>query len=187
MRIFRSSLLMGLLLPVVAWAAPDPQLALPDFAALSQKATQSVTITLDSSLLALAGRFLDGGDPQDAAAKEVIKGLKGIYVRSYTFDKDFAYSQSDLDAVRQQLSAPGWNRLVQTRSRKTHADVDIYLMVADKQAIGLALIASEPREFTIVNIVGSIYLAKLHKLEGQFGVPKLELEPLKAVTADKPK
>jgi hypothetical protein len=60
-------------------------------------------------------------------------------------------------------------------------------MVADKQAIGLALIASEPREFTIVNIVGSIDLAKLHKLEGQFGVPKLELEPQKAVTADKPK
>ncbi len=169
-------LLPALLVPVLAWAAPNPRLVLPEFAALSQKATESVVITLDSSLLAMAGRFLDGSDPKDAATQEIIKGLQGIYVRSYTFDRDSAYSQADLDAVRSQLSAPGWNRLVQTRSKKTHADVDIYIMVVDKAAIGLALIASEPREFTIVNIVGSIDLDKLHKLEGQFGVPKLDLD-----------
>jgi hypothetical protein len=45
-------------------------------------------------------------------------------------------------------------------------------MVANNQAIGLALIASEPRQFTLVNIVGAIDLDKLHRLEGQFGVPK---------------
>ena len=34
----------------------------------------------------MAGHFLDGNnDPQDAATREIIKGLKGIYVRSYTF------------------------------------------------------------------------------------------------------
>jgi hypothetical protein len=169
----------ALLAPTLAWAGPNPRLVLPEFAALAQKATESVTITLDPSLLAMAGRFLDGNDPQDAAAKEVIKGLQGIYVRSYTFDQDSAYRQADIDAVRNQLSAPGWNRLVQTRSRKTHADVDIYIMVENGQAIGLALIASEPRQFTIVNIVGAIDLDKLHKLEGQFGVPKLDIEPPK--------
>jgi hypothetical protein len=41
---------------------------------------------------------------------------------------------------------------------------------------GLAIIASEPRELTIVNIVGSVDLQKLHQLEGHFGVPKLQLE-----------
>ncbi len=131
-------------------------------------------------MLGLAARFLDSGDPQEAATKEVLKGLQAIYVRSYTFDKDSAYQQSDIDGIRSQLAAPGWNRLVQTRSRKTHADVDIYLMVDHNQAIGLALIASEPRQFTIVNIVGAIDLDKLHKLEGQFGVPKLDIDPSKA-------
>ena len=87
--------------------------------------------------------------------------------------------QSDIDAVRNQLSAPGWNRLMETRSRKSHADVDIYIMIDNNQAIGLALIASEPRQFTIVNIVGAIDLDKLHKLEGQFGVPKLDLDQSK--------
>jgi hypothetical protein len=169
-------MIVGLIVPLWAWAAPNPRLVLPEFASLTQKATESVVITLDPSLLAMAGRFLNANDPQDAATQEIIKGLKGIYVRSYTFDQDSAYSQADLDAVRNQLSAPGWNRLVQTRSKKTHADVDIYVMVVDKAAIGLALIASEPREFTIVNIVGSIDLDKLHKLEGQFGVPKLDMD-----------
>jgi hypothetical protein len=34
---------------------------------------------------------------------------------------------------------------------------------------------SEPREFTVVNIVGSIDLEKLRRLEGKFGVPKIPL------------
>lgn len=171
---------LALLAPTLAWAAPNPRLVLPEFSTLAQKATESVTITLDAALLAVAGRFLDGNDPQDAAAKEVLKGLQGIYVRSYTFDKDSAYQQADIDAVRNQLSAPGWSRLVETRSRKSQANVDIYIMVTNNQATGLALIASEPRQFTIVNIVGAIDLDKLHKLEGQFGVPKLDIDLPKA-------
>jgi hypothetical protein len=183
MRNCRLLLFFALLTPALALAAPNPKLTIPDFSALAHKASESVTITLDPALLGLAAKFLDSGDPQEAATKEVLKGLQAIYVRSYTFDKDSAYQQADIDAVRSQLEAPGWNRLVQTHSRKTHADVDIYLMVDHNQAIGLALIASEPRQFTIVNIVGAIDLDKLHKLEGQFGVPKLDIDPAKGAPA----
>jgi hypothetical protein len=164
------------LVPMSGWAAPSPRLTLPDFTSLARKATESVTISLDAALLGMAAHFLDGDDPQDAATKEVLKGLQGIYVRSYTFEKNSEYSPADVQAVRNQLTAPGWNRLVQTRSRKSQADVDIYIMIADNRATGLALIASEPRQLTIVNIVGAIDLDKLHKLEGQFGVPKLDLD-----------
>jgi hypothetical protein len=180
MRHAKISILLALLMPALAGAAPNPRLLLPDFTALAQKATQAVTITLDPALLSLAGRFLDGNDPQDAAAKEVIKGLQGIYVRSYTFDQDSAYRQEDIDAVKKQLAAPGWNRLVETHSKKPHAIVEIYILVDNNQAIGLVVIASEPRQLTIVNIVGAIDLEKLHKLEGQFGVPKLDIEAPKA-------
>jgi hypothetical protein len=170
------SVIFALLAPALAWAAPNPKLQIPEFLGLAQKATESVSITLDPAMLGMAARFLDSNDPQDAATKEVIKGLQGIYVRSYTFDKDAAYQPADIDAVRRQLSAPGWNRLVETRSRKTGANVDIYIMIDNNRAVGLALIASEPRQFTIVNIVGAIDLDKLHKLEGQFGVPKLDID-----------
>ena len=159
--------------------AADGQLKLPNFDALAEKASESVTITLDSTLLGLATRFLDPEKPEDAAAREVIAGIKGIYVRKYTFDEDFAYPKADVEMVRKQLGAPGWQRLVEVRSRKEQQDVDIYILMEQERANGLAIIASEPREFTIVNIVGSIDMRKLHQLEGQFGIPKLEIEEKK--------
>jgi len=168
-------------------ATPEPKLLLPNFDALADKASESVTITLDSSLLGMAAKFLDPNNPEDAAAKEVLSGLQGIYVKSYTFDEDFAYPKADIDRVRKQLSLPGWSRLVEVRSRKERADVDIYISVAGGKALGLVIIATEPREFTIVNIVGAVDLDKLHQLEGKFGVPKLELEPNSAKTGSNQK
>ncbi len=41
------------------------------------------------------------------------------------------------------------------------------------RSTGLAVIASEPREFTIVNIVGSIDIDKIGRLEGQFDIPQV--------------
>jgi Domain of unknown function (DUF4252) len=162
-----------------AAVAADGQLKLPSFDGLADKASESVTITLDPALLGMATRFLDPAKPEDAAAKEAIRGLKGIYVRSYKFDEDFAYPKADVDMVRKQLGAPGWQQLVGIRSRKEQQIVDIYILVEQERANGLAIIASEPREFTIVNIVGSVDMRKLHELEGQFGIPKLELEQKK--------
>ena len=159
--------------------AADGQLRLPNFDRLADKASESVSITLDPALLGLAARFLDPAKPQDAAAKEAIRGIKGIYVRSYKFDEEFAYPKADVEMVRKQLTAPGWQQLVEVRSRKEQQHVDIYILVEQERANGLAIIASQPREFTIVNIVGSVDMRKLHELEGQFGIPKLELEEKK--------
>jgi hypothetical protein len=159
--------------------AADGQLKLPSFDGLADKASESVAITLDATLLGMATRFLDPAKPEDAAAKEAIRGIKGIYVRSYKFDEDFAYPEADVDMVRKQLKAPGWQQLVEVRSRKEQQHVDIYILVEQERANGLAIIASEPREFTIVNIVGSVDMRKLHELEGQFGIPKLDLEQQK--------
>lgn len=192
----RVSALGLLLLSARAVAAPPGQLQLPSFDSLTDKAVQSVNITLDPSLLSLAAGFLDSRKPEDAATKEVVSGLRGIYVRSYTFDQDFAYPTADVDKVRKQLSERGWQQLVQVRS-KTQANVDIYISIEhgsieqgsvnQGRANGLAIISSQPREFTIVNIVGSIDLQKLHQLEGKFGVPKLSTDdkPVPA-PADKP-
>jgi len=165
--------LAALLTPVALAAPPPGLLVLPEFDTLAKKATESVNISLDPSLLGLAASFLDSSEPQDAATKQLITGLRGIYVRSYTFDSDFAYPAQQVDVVRAQLSAPTWQRLVQTNSTKDHTRVDIYVCADRGVAQGLVIIASEPRQFTIVNIVGAIDLAKLHQLEGKFGIPKV--------------
>jgi hypothetical protein len=163
-----------LLLSTAAGAEPG-RLALPDFSALAPQATDSVSITLDASLLSVAARFLDSNDPEDATVRGMIGELKGIYVKSYTFDKDFAYPAGGIDTVRRQLTAPGWQRIVEVHSGKQRTGVDIFIFQVESKTRGLAIIATEPRQFTIVNIVGPIDLNKLRRLEGRFGIPKVDL------------
>jgi len=50
---------VALLLLGAAATAADAQLKLPNFDALADKASESVTITLDPALLGIAARFLD--------------------------------------------------------------------------------------------------------------------------------
>ncbi|HWZ63119.1 MAG TPA: DUF4252 domain-containing protein [Steroidobacteraceae bacterium] len=160
-----------------AVAAPAAPLNLPQFDSLAAKASETVNVSLDASLLGLAAGFLDPSDPQDAGVKELIAGLKGIYVRSYTFDRDMSYPEADIEALRRQLAAPGWQSLIKVRKEKERTNVDIYISTDAGKANGLAIIVTEPREFTVVNIVGSIDLQKLRRLEGKFGVPKIPLPP----------
>jgi hypothetical protein len=181
------TVLAALLLAGPAFAQSKGQLQLPDFTALTDKASESVTVKLDSNLLGLATRWLNSQDPEQAKVKKLASSLTGIYVRHFTFDTDYAYPKGDIDTVRRQLNAPGWSQIVGARSKKEHTDVDVFVLISGDKARGLAIIASEPREFTIVNIVGNIDLEQLHELEGNFGVPELEIETGKKAPPPKAK
>jgi hypothetical protein len=166
-----------LALPALA-AAADPRdpgrLQLPDFSSLSKKATQSVDISLDPSLLHMASGIIDSNSGGNGAAVNgLIKGVRGIYVRSYTFDKPGEYSKADVKAVQAQLLAPGWQPIVSTHDLKQGSTVDIYVRRNGEHTDGIAIIAAQPLQLTIVNIVGPIDLAKLAQLQGQFGVPRV--------------
>jgi hypothetical protein len=168
----------GALYASIAVAAPPAPVKLPDLEFLSKKASESVTISLDPNTLGIAAGFLDPHDPEDAAAKELIKGLKGIYVRNFTFDDedDFVSDvqlQNALSSLRSLLKEPDWQQLLAVRNSREQTSSEIYLSVDQGHTNGLVIIDSQPREFTIVNIVGDIDLEKLHRLEGRFGIPKL--------------
>jgi hypothetical protein len=74
-----------LLLPIIT-EAQSGRLVLPDFSALAEKASESVNISLDPSMLGIAGGFLSA-DPKssDARVKDLLGGLQGVYVRSFKF------------------------------------------------------------------------------------------------------
>lgn len=167
------SLLVIMLGSGLASADTNGRLKLPDLSALEARASETVEVTLDAALLGMAGRFLDAKNPAEAGVKEIVNGLQGVYVRSYTFDAPVTPAQADIDLVRNQLTAPGWSKIVGARSLKDKTHVEVYILTAGDKAMGLAVLAVEPKEFTIVNIVGAIDLERLHKLEGQLGVPKL--------------
>jgi hypothetical protein len=171
-----------LLILLVSWSVPGlsvaaevvpGQLALPDLAALERQASDTVSISLDASLLRTAAAFLNGEDPRDRQLGEIVAGLQGIYVRNFRFAHGFAYPASAVEAVRAQLREPCWQSIVNVRSAEEKSAVDIFICQIQQQARGLAIIAVEPRELTLVNIIGVIDMAKLRKLQGHFGIPPL--------------
>ena len=171
---FRTLAVAAMLLPTIA-AAQNPQLDLPDFRSLARNASDSVNISLGPWLLHFAGSLVSDKDPDSASEKQLLTGIDSIQVRSYEFSSDSAYSAADLETVRRQLEAPGWTPLVQSRDQQKGERVDIYVMRDADHTKGFALIASEPRQVTIVNITGSIDLAKLPAIERQLHLPALKL------------
>ncbi len=170
--------LMPVLLLLVAGSAitaraQGPRLQMDQLDLLANKASETVDVKLDERLMATTAKFFS---KDDADIKEVLKGIKGIYVKSFTFEKEGEYSQLDVDSIMNQVRTGTWSNVVKVKS-KGGDHVEVYLNMVADQITGLAVISIEPKEFTVVNIVGPIDLQKLSKLEGQFGVPELGIEP----------
>ncbi len=143
--------------------------------ALSAKAVESVDVTLDGSMLRLAAKFAGKEDTNDKV-KKLLAGLEGVYVRSYQFAGEGEYNKADVDAVRTQFQPPAWSRIVGVRSKRHDNDVDVYFKTAGNGSLGgIVVISAEPKELTIVNIVGTIDPAQLSQLGGQFHIPELDV------------
>ncbi len=156
--------------------AQDAKLQIEHLDKLAAKADQVVEVTLDERLLKAAIKFLDSNNPTEAKIKEIVSGLKGVYVRVFEFEKPGEYSPADIERIRSQLRAPGWQKMVGVYSRRGGDNVDVHVKMNGENITGLAIIAADPTQLTVVNIMGPIDLEKLRQLEGQFGIPKLDLK-----------
>jgi hypothetical protein len=96
-------------------------------------------------------------------------------VKVLEFESEGQYTDADLESIRVQLRNPAWSKIVNVKSKKD-GSVEVYLMQTGTQISGLALLASDPKEITVVNIVGPVNLEKLTQLGGQFGIPDLDLD-----------
>lgn len=175
----RARIAVPLIMAVLATSpAIAQQLKLDNLDKLSSGARQVVDVTIDEQLLKLASKFLSAArSPDEAEIKELVKDLKGVYVKRFEFDTDGKYSQSDLDPILKQVRAPGWSRIVGVVEKGADAkNVDVFIMMDDASLIkGIAVVAAQPRELTVVNVVGPIDVDRLSRLQGQFGIPPLEL------------
>lgn len=172
---------ISLLFSITACAALTAQaqavkLQLDDLDKLEARAAESVNVTLDGKLLELASLFLDSKKPEEAAIRDLVGGLKGVYVRVFEFDKEGEYSMTDVEPVRTQLRAPSWSRMVGVKSKKEGENVEVYMMMTGAQIGGITFIATEPKQLSVINIIGSIDLEKLIKLSGKFGIPSIDIK-----------
>ena len=156
-------------------SAQDARLKLDHLEKLSAKAVEVSNVTLDGGMLQLAAKFvdMDKDDPESGQVKDLIKNLKGIYVKSFEFEQPNQYSAADVEEIRTQLAAPGWSKIVENRDKRANENNEIYFMKdAHNNIAGIAILVAEPKELTVVNIVGPVDLDKLSALDGKFGIPE---------------
>ena len=156
--------------------AQEGRLRLDSLDRLAPKAEETVNIEIDGFLIRFAGSILSDKDAEERAVKELVAGLKGVYVKSFEFKADGLFTEADVNLIREQLRAPGWSRLVDVESRGLDfGDAELYVASAAGRVEGLALLVVGPKELTVINIVGALDIDKLKKLEGALNLPRVTI------------
>jgi hypothetical protein len=146
-----------------------------DWSKLAAKAVEKVDLNLDGPMLEMASKFLKGEDEDEAKIKSLVQGLRGVYVKSLTFDKEGEYSEADVSAIRAQLRAPAWTNILDVQEKGE--SMGIFMKVNGKQTEGMVIVSAEPKELTVVQILGAFDPARLGELGGSFGIPKMKMGP----------
>jgi Domain of unknown function (DUF4252) len=174
-----ASLMLVVVISVAATSrAQTARIELGQLDHLGVKASQTVDVNIDERLMQITAKFLSGKDPDEAKIKDLVNGLKGIYVKRFEFERDGDYSQTDIESIRSQLRNPAWSKVLNVSSKR-EGSIEVYLMTTAANVGGLVVVATDLKELTVVNIVGPVDLEKLSQLEGQFGVPDLGIETTK--------
>ena len=168
----------ALVAPALAQPSPSPSqsplvLPAPLEQELAARASDVTEVTLGKNMLDFAAKFMDKNDKDQAAAMQLIQGLDGIYVRSYEFDKEGQYSMDDVEKLRQAFATPEWSPIVHTVERKSGETTDVLVKQVNGESRGLFVLAAEPKELTIVLILGPIRMDQLGELGGLSGLGAL--------------
>jgi hypothetical protein len=140
---------------------------------LAARASDVTEVTLGKDMLGFAAKFMDKNDKDQAAVKQLIEGLDGIYVRDYEFDKEGQYSMDDVAKVRQAFGGPEWSPLVHTREHNGAETTDVLMKMVNGEPQGIFVLDAEAKELTIVLILGPIRMDQLSELQGLSGLSKL--------------
>ena len=161
--------------------AQDSRIQLSSLDHLAARASQTVDVSIDERLIRIAAKVFSEQKEDEKEVKQLLNGLKGIYVKRFEFETEGQFAAGDMETIRAQLRGPGWSRMVGVNSKK-EGNFEVYLLMHGEQVGGLAVLHTDQKELTVVNIVGPIDLEKLARLEGQLGIPDLEIDRSKPKT-----
>ena len=162
----------ALVVPALAQNSPLP-LPSPVEKELAARASDVTEVTLGKNMLAFASQFMKGKDDDEAATRHLIEGLDGIYVRDYEFDKEDQYSPDQIESLRKYFETPEWSPIVHVRERKSGESTDVMVKMVNGENKGMFILDAEPKELTIVLILGPINIDQLGRLHGIGGLHAL--------------
>ncbi|HHM23992.1 MAG TPA: DUF4252 domain-containing protein [Bacteroidetes bacterium] len=167
-------LLLGLATSLLAQTPETDLQKLPgyvDFDRLAhfKNAKENVEVYLKEPLLSLIAAAAD------SELAGVLANLKMIRVQSYSLPRpELRHLQETFGKVGKKLEAQGWYLVVSVKDTSdwTH----IYMKNAGKRIAGMVVVTADRSsgEITFVNLVGSVDLAALSRLSGQFSIPQLD-------------
>jgi len=140
---------------------------------LAARASNVTEVTLNKNMLGFAAKVMNDKNKNDEAARKLIEGLDGIYVREYEFDKEGEYAMVDIDKLRQAFETPEWTPLVRERDRKSGETTDVLVKQVNGETRGMFILTAEPKELTIVLILGPVRMDQLGMLGGLGGLGSL--------------
>lgn len=166
-----ATLLLAATLAAPALAQNSPLLIPPQLEKdLSARASDVTEVTLNKNMLAFAAQFMHGKDDDEAATRHLIEGLDSIYVRDYEFDKEGQFSPDQLEQLRRSFQTPEWSAIVHEQERRSGQSSDILVKMVNGENRGIFILSVEPRDISIVLILGPIRLDQLASLHGIGGL-----------------
>jgi hypothetical protein len=130
---------------------------------LAARATNVDEVTLSKNMLAFATEFMN--DKDEAATRQLIEGLDGIYVRDYEFDKEGQFTAEQIEQLRAYYETSEWTPMVRERERKTGESTDVMAKMVNGKSRGLFILDVEPKEISIVVILGPVGMEDLGKFK----------------------
>jgi hypothetical protein len=137
---------------------------------LAARASDVTEVTLGKNMLEFAAKFMNGKQDSDVATRQLIMGLDGIYVRNYEFEKPGEYSMEHVEQIRHAFETPEWSPMVRERERKSGESTDIMMKMVNGESRGLFILSAEPKELSVVLILGPIRMDDLSKIGSIAGV-----------------
>jgi hypothetical protein len=162
----------GIITPALAQTAqlPAPSSIEKELAA---RASNVDEITLDKKMLSFASQFMNRKQTinplanQDAeATRKLIESLDGIYVRDYEFAKEGEFTAEQIDQLRAYYETNEWSPIVRDRDRKSGESSDVMIKMVNGESRGLFILDVEPKEISIVLILGPVHMQDLRKVMG---------------------
>jgi len=133
-----------------------------------------VEVNVTSSLISLATKFLEKDQPDVA---QVLKGLQLVRVNVIGMtEANRSDIESRVQAIRKELEAKGWERIVKVQQKSD--DVGVYIKTQNKDTVqGVVVVVMDGKKQAVfVNVVGDIKPEQLSML-GE----KLHIDPLKQI------
>jgi len=86
-------------------------------------------------------------------------------VRDYEFDKEGQYSMEDIEQLRKSFETSEWTPIVHERERKSGETTDVMVKLVNGESHGMFILSAEPKELSIVLILGPVRMEDLGKLK----------------------